>query len=246
MRRWRLILVLAACALAAGLVACWALRPKEPEFKGKSLTFLLRHPDENTPEAIRAIGTNALPFLVKWVDYKGPPKWQTWGLRILMKLPASIRNRPIWDSVLLSDADRHATESLAAFEMLGTAAAPASPQLTVLLRQSKSRNTRIGAAYALASIGEAGLPALLQVIEDRANPDAVLMVAALRPMHGYTSRSAAAIPALIRLAGSTNTALAMEASFTLAELHLDETNVVPVLAANLQNTTTKCVRLRAG
>src|SRR4051812_3891090 len=69
--------VIAAVILA---VVFWP-GPKEPEYQGKKLgEWGARHdgPPAETATAVRAIGTNALPLLLKWIDFS-PPAWQ-WRL----------------------------------------------------------------------------------------------------------------------------------------------------------------------
>src|SRR5262249_25236961 len=74
------------CAIAVVLLLTfWPNH--EPQYKGRSLTQwvdLLYYGYANDPdvskhdaeEAIRAIGTNGLPFYVKWFQYQGRP-WRT-------------------------------------------------------------------------------------------------------------------------------------------------------------------------
>src|SRR5256885_15128646 len=78
MRGYRLYIVLFACAL---IVACgfflWA-REREPQYKGRSLTGWLRRYESKDGEAaaaVRQIGTNAIPFLLKWMCYE-PGQWR--------------------------------------------------------------------------------------------------------------------------------------------------------------------------
>src|SRR5678816_2434558 len=55
-------------------VAVWP-GPKEPEYQGKKLSeWLEMHNDRpaKSTEAVRAIGTNAIPFLVRWIGTECP------------------------------------------------------------------------------------------------------------------------------------------------------------------------------
>ena len=72
MKRRRLILFGALALIAAGVVALWPRGPKEPVYQGKKLSrWLAAENGETSAEergqshnAIRALGTNALPYLL--------------------------------------------------------------------------------------------------------------------------------------------------------------------------------------
>src|SRR5215471_17823257 len=82
--------VVVVCAvLVVALVLVLLGSEREPRFKGKSLSaWVMEGPQrpglpwvpfgETTEEALRVIGTNALPFLVKWMQYESPP----WRVRL--------------------------------------------------------------------------------------------------------------------------------------------------------------------
>ena len=82
MKRRRILLMLALIALVAGLVLFWPRGPKEPVYEGKRLTRWIEEGyNRNTPEShettrrvLKAIGTNALPFLLHQFARKDP-RW---------------------------------------------------------------------------------------------------------------------------------------------------------------------------
>jgi hypothetical protein len=73
MKRKRLLLIGALAAVMAGVFLCWPRGPKEPVYEGRKLTAWINDAGSSTnaairdrgQEAIKAIGTNALPFLLK-------------------------------------------------------------------------------------------------------------------------------------------------------------------------------------
>src|SRR5947209_3191320 len=79
MRKRKVYFILGVVVLAGVLVAVFR-REREPEYKGKPLSFWVRDlraqgmPEGHTlaDEAILHIGTNALPYLLKWIQYKQP------------------------------------------------------------------------------------------------------------------------------------------------------------------------------
>jgi hypothetical protein len=80
MRRRGGYLILGVLVLAGVLVAL-SKREREPEYGGKRLSeWVLALPPSPTGGtdaelALRSIGTNAVPFLLKWIDYE-PAAWR--------------------------------------------------------------------------------------------------------------------------------------------------------------------------
>lgn len=88
MKRWKLVISLALLALAVGLVVFALVRPaaREPVFRGRPLREWLVGFDDGhystnysaAQEAIRAMGTNCLPFLIRHLRSKDPPFNRQW------------------------------------------------------------------------------------------------------------------------------------------------------------------------
>src|SRR5271169_5495899 len=87
----RVLLILLACGLVVVLFVLVWPREREPEYKGRPLSkwiasYTAKYPDESSPEyreaaeAVRQIGTNAIPCLLKWLTHENP----TWGGRALV------------------------------------------------------------------------------------------------------------------------------------------------------------------
>jgi hypothetical protein len=87
-KRRKILLLLAGLVLAFGVYMLF-IRESEPSYKGKPLSFWVeglnpspartnradRSPGvPEAPEAIRQIGSNAIPYLLKWIQYEGPGK----------------------------------------------------------------------------------------------------------------------------------------------------------------------------
>jgi hypothetical protein len=175
-KRKRLGVVL-LCALVVGVaaIAFWP-GPKEPEYKGKKLSeWLAIYANSDLPseheasaDAVKAIGTNALPFLVRWVEYD-TPGWRTDLARITAKLPAWMGKRAITLWLAGNDKLMRANAAYFGFSVLGEGAAPAIPELDQFIRNPKNRNPRF-ACKALAGIGRDGLTPLLVALEEKGQP----------------------------------------------------------------------------
>lgn len=159
--------------LLAGLLAflAWrAPRPREPLFEGRSLTSWLDHhvassaasPPYDSPgwkkadEAIRHIGTNAIPTLLEMIRAKDRPP-------LVIKLMETARQHG-WTRTQYRYAMSRHEEAQYAFRMLGTNAASAVPELVRIYEQDISPSSQRCAALALGHIGrgaQAALPALI-------------------------------------------------------------------------------------
>jgi hypothetical protein len=185
-RRRRVFVVSALCILLAiGLVALWP-REREPEYNGKPLSVWLAlyadHPTnwtfaqigghmtmskfqrlpgvpspDEAAEAIRKIGTNALPFLLKWINYE-PPAWKTWSLNTSTKLQA------LWRRIFHAQksltvvtyppvAKTRADSASRAFYLFGREALPAVKRLNEIESDKTHPDASRRAWIALAEIG---------------------------------------------------------------------------------------------
>ena len=178
--------------------------------------------------AVHHIGTNALPFLVKWIDYEMP----AWKVFVAEKLPDSawriggIRLMRIMEGT----AGRRARNALAGFEILGDKATPAVPALTGLLGKWNRRDTSRSALLALMYIGKGGLVPLIQVLTNRAAPPEFRMDAAERiaaPVMNLGTNGTLAVPFLIGCLGDSD--VAGHAARVLGALRLEPNISVPAL-----------------
>src|SRR6266850_2676082 len=144
--KWRwVILVLVGClAVVAAVVAVWR-REKEPEYRGKKLSewvevYYSSAAQNKVPysegvtaeDAIRQIGTNGLPWLLKWVRRRPPPRI---GSFVYPKLPKKFQNDFTRCHLGLQ---LKLTPWMASygFQALGPAAEGAVPELLQMLREA--------------------------------------------------------------------------------------------------------------
>lgn len=168
MRALRNCLLLAGSVLVLGGLAIFARYYQErgPRYRGQSLTswviargYSFRNPEAD--DAIRQVGTNALPFLLDWIQFtpnRGEEqRFLTWNKR-LRNLRINFGLGGDWSMRDTKSARAIGAEK--AFEALGPAAAGAVPELTRILNESPPSDVQRRAARALAAIGPSGLPAL--------------------------------------------------------------------------------------
>jgi hypothetical protein len=229
------ILIASAClAILAG--AAWQLlSPHEPVYQGKRLSnwleqFSTNHwgkfnstEDKEAASAIRQIGTNALPVMLKLMSKRDsrltqklmdflPRLWVSrrqdvlWGRRRLgatgfVALGPIARPAVPALMTLANDRDRgvryHAVYALG---HLGSAAQPAVPFLIGRLTDS-SVTTRRHAMFGLAAIHlepELVVPVMSEYASDH-GADVVMRWAAIQGLGNFGAQAKAAIPVLVRL-----------------------------------------------
>ncbi len=120
----------------------WALRSNESEGR----------------QAIAAIGTNALPFLIDWL-YEEPGKLDELLGTVFSHLPASLRPNP-WPFGSRRDT------AAAALGILGTDAIPAIPDLIRTFDWNWSGGSPPANSSALAEIGIKAIPGLLEALAE--------------------------------------------------------------------------------
>lgn len=152
---------IAATVAMIALVGCFIIfsGAKEPRFEGRSLAYWASR--LNLPEAQRAltaIGTNALPFLIEWLDEE-PNRVGAWMWKVGQRLPDSLRPNP-WPLGSRRDIAGNA------LGFLGTNAIPAIPELIRTFDWNWSGGSPPHGQYALAEIGPAAIPALMRALEE--------------------------------------------------------------------------------
>lgn len=224
--------VAVGCALLVALVALlFPGAEREPWYQGKTLSAWLLQGAWTSArftsaqeEAVRSMGTNALPFLVKWVQYASPP----WRVRLSM-IARRVGGR-FW--VLLRDERvERARLSLACLQMLGPDVSPVMPELVKMLKQTNA----VVAVCALQVVdwaGKAGIPVLLDVLTNR---HAYVGVYYLESAMGHLGPDGHfAVPPLLSCLTNKNWGVAVVALKWLGRIKLEPEVVVPALASCLE------------
>lgn len=105
-------------------------------------------------EAIRAMGTNAIPTLLKWIAYEPSPSQQS------SQTGATV---PPWRPNYNLNPEELAVRTEYAFWSLGAVARPGIPELTRLARMSSDPWRAKRCAASLANIGPEAIPSLLSL-----------------------------------------------------------------------------------
>jgi len=162
--RVRATWLLVSVCLLAGLAALMLLdrHANEPQYQGRPLSYWLLQAEATlSPDlaqaALNEAGTNAVPHLLKWIQYE-PPRWRK-------KL---VHNRL---GTFLRPLTHTRQESLAVascndFPMLGTNAFAAIPKLVMLIHNTNAPLTAVWALHALGRLGTNGLLPIISAMQD--------------------------------------------------------------------------------
>src|SRR5262245_28043596 len=140
MKRRRILLLLVGSVVAITLAFLIWPREREPEYNGVPLsTWLERGNSSNSKEWARAIkhmGTNALPFLIRAAKYEHPC-WRNWLFRTTSKWPAGALTSRVGQWLLGDKPISRRGSSVIAFGILGADADPALDELRRIERDTK-------------------------------------------------------------------------------------------------------------
>jgi hypothetical protein len=170
MRRRNIIIGLLALVLCGILVSgLWPEKP-EPVYKGRKLSdwlcsyevWLANSHTLEAREALSAIGTNAIPFYLKWLPGKPGPIEMT---RLYTAEKAHDWFHSEWSPSYYSEWRSLQIEN--GFSILGKNAAGAIPTLASYASNSAEHRVRESAILCLAAIGSPALPALVSLAYNR-------------------------------------------------------------------------------
>ena len=231
------VLLPAICLVLAVALLLLLTGDSEPQYQGRKLSQWLRtydghYPDQSTPSlraqaAIREIGTNAIPYLLKWISYE-PSSLKTKTLQFLERLPLPMRRHLVRSPIVSADDAEHG------FFILATQANSAIPELKRLAITSSSSERAFSCTRSLAFIGPNAMPALMEIFTN-ANP--VARSCAILVIGELGTNGLSAIPTLLKLLADADQSLGCAAEDTLGKLALCPEAVIPALMTNLSSTS---------
>ena len=211
---------------------------REPEYQGKTLSEWLRYPNSDLQEtAVRAIGTHALPWLLKWIQKDRPAsKSLKVNLRTLLRRESGeVPGIPVLKPWLDRPTDDDRDMGLKGFYLLGPRASSAIPELTRLMNESKSPAVSASALSALGAIGQEALPILVAALDNPQAQNRGNVAYRIATMARRGTDAKAAVPVLIKCLRDKDTEVAEAAARSLGELALSPKIVVPALTNAMQD-----------
>jgi FOG: HEAT repeat len=207
--------------------------PLEPRWKGRSLSNWVlvnggsKRDDHYNPKyAISQIGSNAVPYLLRWIKQK-PSNRQIWFRNFKTTHPFMGKFVP---TLMTGDGiELRARYAMQAFECLGEAGVSAVGDLSEFATNRTDAYMAEYATYALCSMGAKVTPALLTIVTNRQADVRSLVIYKLGQ-----SRRVQAIPALVRCLGDTNACVSSSAADALGQLKQEPATVAPALVELLK------------
>jgi hypothetical protein len=143
-------------------------RDREPEYNGVPLSTWLKgygnpqatYSDDSLEALLKArsavchIGTNALPFFLRWIQYEQPGWRRSFNHAVWKLLPPALQYNRTTRWLLADRAWDRANSAVAGFAFLGTNAAPALPELQRLHKNSNKPGTQYHAEMALMFVDQ--------------------------------------------------------------------------------------------
>jgi hypothetical protein len=238
-------LALAAVVIVVLGSAIWrsSHRPgREPLYKGKRLSVWLEHyrrmwiwmpdnlkPEEarQTEEAVRHIGTNAIPTLLPMLrkrDFVVVSKLLEW------------RQPPYLIHIPYVSAATRNSDAASGFKILGTNALPALPELIAIYERNISSWSQDAAADAIVAIGPEARRAIPAFVQAAAHSNAHTRVGAISALGSIHAESAIVVPVVAKSLAETNIIVKIVASRALERFGIDARAAVPILVQLLKDT----------
>jgi len=226
----------AICILFAAIVGLSVFRiarPSQPVYEGKTLSRWLEghvptsgaDPPYGSPgwkkadEALRHIGTNAIPTLLEMLRAKDPPP-------IVLKLLDLARKQRLV-SLRYRYAEQRNMEAAYAFETLGASAAGAVPTLIKIYEAHRSASSRMYTAQALGHIGPAANAAIPVLVRDFSRTNGQVRFDAVSAVMQIGGEPSVVVPALTSVLQDSNVSVRRNALVGLSRFGGRARPVVP-------------------
>ena len=250
---WICLACLAGGFIIGALGTFWAFWPeKEPQYKGVSLSQWLevhmpynvrtqsKAESEAAEIAVQYIGTNAIPYFLKWIRYE--PTHFRGNLAGHPDCPAFLSE---WLLHPCNKSD-HAVEG---FKILGTNAASAIPELTRLMNKNKMFSSR-QAIEALSHLGKDAAPPIIEALgqaldsTNRITISRFRLFGAIRTMRDLGTNMTPAVPILVRYTQGQDEMIISAALKCLGALKLEPEISIPAITNCLTNQVTPLIPIQ--
>lgn len=243
MTRLNKALVLVTLALIAIVAFLLEFQPREPSYQGRQLSEWLRIArgegadrtvrPEAAKTAIQAIGTNAVPCLVSWIENSEIPRKRPLG--IILKSYLSPWSHRSSDQAYRWDVYRRPEDACWAFGVLGNRAVSAIPDLTRIMNSTNSPKASINAMMALCYIGPESASPLTNLLSDPHNPTGMELARQIYTLSQWGTNTMVTLPILLKWTTDQDERIAGAGAVALGKLRLAPEMVIPVLTNRMSN-----------
>jgi hypothetical protein len=189
--------------------------------------------DPDAEEAIRAIGTNAFPVVLKWLhfeeDHSSVRLFYSLGLD---HLPFVLRNR-LRQWVFDDRGLRRAQKAFQVLQVLGPDAGQIAPRLIRLCNKASEPDTAYRSLAVLGTLGTNALPQLMQLLQNTNHPYRGAAVRQVEQILSHSPGLYLQTPLLIQCLHDRNSSLVILACQLLCGPVPNRALAIPVLQSNL-------------
>lgn len=194
---------------------------------------------EEAVRAIRRMGTNCTPALLRWINYE-QPLWKQKLYDAVSRFDDPDGDYTFSDKMPADGREVRAVNATIAFQILGEAAGAAIPRLGRLVVATNAAETAERVMECLPYMGRDGLWELIKVFTNDQLATSLRMTAGCQIgwMRYLGTNARPAVPVLIGYLASTNASLAQTAAWALAGLKTDPEICVPAISNCLHSADT--------
>ena len=226
-----MVWIVAGCLTLAS-VACFLFLPREPRFQGKALSAWLedygqsRQKNQEIDEAVRQMGSEALPWLVERLERKDS------ALKLKF---VDVAKRLRFIKIRFMPAEEHRKRAAWAMLALGKEAKPVLPELVRLLDDTQ---TVAWATAAISGLGWDAVPVLARQMTNRDDQvrrfvSSMLLKLCLQP--GAENHREEVVPLLLQNLSDSDYTIRSAAAGALSSI-ADPSTAIPALMVNLRDT----------
>jgi hypothetical protein len=234
-------LLMAVGIVGVGIALVFVLAPQEPQYEGRSITQWLddwaaKKVPNRSLEALRRIGTNALPYAVNNLA-RNDSNWRSNYAKVQAKMPAWLQKHVTRPKPLLQEVD-----GANVFSHLGS---NSLPHAIALLKHASPtvRRSAAGGVFSLRRQTPEARRAIPALIDALADPDRMVRFQAALALKEMGADASNAVPALMRIldnkvAPGTNNDFYVRAAAAsaLGKIGPGAASALPVLKAALTET----------
>jgi hypothetical protein len=223
------LILLAVLGIAVVALVAWLSMPSpEPVYQGKPLSYWLAHPDGRSPvtyneayEAIRQIGTNAIPILLRRLQVPNPS---------LKDRVLALAQKQHFIKIPFAPAHLN-FEAFTAFMVLGSGASNAVPGLIAIIQSDPDPYPQTAVPVILGQIGPAAEQAIPALLRDIAHTNECVRHNAVWALAHIHAQPKLVVPALIKCLNDPEADVRATASWALGEFGKDAQSAIPALFA---------------
>jgi hypothetical protein len=224
---FRLTLIILVAAVV-GAVGWRSLRPREPMYQGKPLSYWVLRPslDPNL-DAVRQTGTNAIPTLLRMLRAKD----SAFFLGVV-----NLAQKQRFIKIDYTPAGERNSQACGGFAILGVKAGEAVPALVEIYDQAISPASMIATASSLGEMGALARPAVPSLLRGVTNMDGRVRFSSLWSLDRIGLEPALLVPVLETSVKGSDWSVKLQAARMLGNLGADAKHAIPAILPLLSDT----------